>query len=126
MKVTFKELISSEAYQQNAQLYAKAMIFVSAIAVLVNYFIRDDAHIIGAIMLIFMWSLFGVSFFLALPFYIVYVWLITKMSSHVSFPFAELEDSKGKFWRSIASIWNRLTYIANVAITYFIADLFWS
>lgn len=124
MKVTFKEIISSDAYQQNAQIYAKAMIFVSAITLLLNYFVKDDVSFIGTIILIFGWSLFGVSLLLAMPFYVVYVWLVVKMSSSVAFPTAEPTNSKGKFWRSTATVWNGFTYIANIAITIFIADLF--
>ena len=125
MKVTFKEIISSDAYQQSAQMYAKAMIFTSVITLIVTYFVRDDASFVGTLILMFGWSLFGVSLLLAMPFYMVYVWLVVKMSSDVAFPAAEAINRKGKFWRSVATIWNRGTYIVNIVITIFIADLFW-
>lgn len=125
MKVSFKEVISSEAYQKNAQIYVKAMIFVSAITLLITYFARDDASFIGTIILIFGWSLFGVSLLLAMPFYMVYVWLVVKMTSSVAFPSAKPTNKKGEFWRMIASVWNGITYIANITITIFIADLYW-
>jgi hypothetical protein len=126
MKVSFKELIGSDAYQQHAQAYAKAMIFISLIALLVNYYFREDATLIGTILLAVSWSVFGAGILIAVPCYSIYVWIISKMSEFSEFPTGEATSSKAKRWRRLASLWSTVSYVINIYLTSLVARYYWS
>jgi hypothetical protein len=126
MKVSFKELIGSEAYQHHAQIYAKAMISVSFLTLLINYFVSDAATLIGTVLLAVGWSLFGTGVLVAAPCYAVYVWIIAKMSEFTDFPSADATTQQAGRWKKIASLWNTLSYVINVYITILVARYYWS
>jgi hypothetical protein len=126
MKITFKEIINSEAYQTNAQIYAKSMIFVSFITLSVIYFFETEATAIGAVILFLCWSLIGTAIIVAAPCYAIYALLITKMSEYSEFPSAQVNSGTGNIWKKIASIWNFLTYVINIYLTYFVAQKYWN
>lgn len=125
MKVSFKELLGSDAYQNQAQVYAKSMIFVSFTTLVFNYFLSDDASLIGTILLIAGWGLFGTGILVAAPCYVIYVYIVSKMSEFAEFPSGEATSTKGKVWKKTASLWNTVSYAINIYLTFFIAQKFY-
>ncbi len=127
MKVSFKEIVMSDAFQRNAEIYAKTMIFVSVATILVNYFLTDTATFIGAVLLLVGWSLMGVSILVALPCYVLYVWLVSKMSAHTAFANGEeIKTTKGNFWKLLSAVWNNFSYVLNIYLTIVVSNAYWS
>jgi hypothetical protein len=127
MKFSFKEIIVTEAYQRNAEIYAKAMISASTLTIIVNYFLTDTATLIGVVLLLVGWSLMGVSILVALPCYALFVWLISKMSAHVVFVNGvEMKTPMGHYWKIMSSLWKNISFIINIYLTIVVSNAYWS
>ncbi len=124
MDMSFKEFISSPVYERHASQYAKAMIFVSTIVLIISAMFFREIGIFSVAVLFFGWSVIGVSYLLAMPLFLLRSIIIVQMMPHTSFPDGVPIDGFGKALRMLSNIVVQLGYISNVFLTYYISGLF--
>jgi hypothetical protein len=85
MRVTFKEIIYSQSFQQHATMWAKNGIFV-AIITLIGMAIFANANLGIKWLFVFLWALFGTSLLISLPTFLLYAWLASIQSTYSFIP----------------------------------------
>lgn len=124
MKLTFKELTSSDAYQKKATEFCKALIFLSFITLVVSYFTSDNISLLYAFAFFLIWSCFGVSMLIAMPIYLLSILALVQMSSHTEYPSGKPNSSFGHFWKAIATFINYVGYGLSIYSTYSLVQYF--
>ena len=104
MKITFSELVSSEAYQSSASSYTKGVIAVSALVVILNYFLSDTATFLASFLILIVWSVFATSFVVALPVYMIYLLIVVQMSAHTEFPTGVPTNATGRLLKHLSTL----------------------
>jgi hypothetical protein len=121
IKLSFKEIISSEAYQKQATSWCKNHIFTGLIVAVATVWFGSVS--LGLHWLwVFPVLLFGISLVVSLPTMAVLVWLVTVQSSHMKFAFGipPPADAVGKFLNIAKTIWS----IASCALAGYASYLF--
>ena len=78
-KVPFKVIISSEAYREIGTNYYKSMQFFVSIVLLYNFiFNSQNLNFLYFIFLSVIWSTFGVSLLIAMPFFVFHAFLVSR------------------------------------------------
>lgn len=103
MQVSFKELTASEQYKAAAANYSKAMMFASTLTVIIYYFVAGGVGLLTSLIVFVVWCLFGVSVLLALPMYMVKVWLTVKMAPHAVFPSGIPNTTTGRILKLLSN-----------------------
>lgn len=120
MKLSFKDIASSDAYQAQASSWCKAHIFVAlAAAIATTWF--GDVSLGWHWVWVFPAILFGASFLVALPTMAVYVWIVSVQSGHMQFaPPATPSpaDSFGRVLNFVKSVWSILSLALNAYAAY--------
>jgi hypothetical protein len=124
MKITFKELTSSDAYNKNASEFSKALIFLSFITLVVSYFTLDNVGLLYAFVFFFIWSCFGVSILIAMPLYLLNILALVQMSAHTEFPSGRPNSTMGHFWKLISTLVNFTGYGLSIYSTYYLVQYF--
>lgn len=124
MKLTFKELVSGEAYQRAASAYCANMIFVSSITLIYNFFVSDNATLFSSLIFWFPWCVFGVGMFVAAPVYILNMLIITTLSGHTEYPSGIPINNMGKFLKLLSSMWLFFGFFLSVYTTNKVIDYF--
>lgn len=124
MKMTFKEMVSGEEYQKHATDFCKALIFLSVITLIINYFTSDDIGFIYALIFFVVWSCFGVSIVIAMPLYLLSILAVVQMSPHTEWPSGRPNSTIGKFWKFIQSLTHFVGYGLSIYSTYFLINYF--
>lgn len=113
IRLSFKDIVSSEAYQTQASSWCKNQIFIAlAVALATTWFggATLGLHWIWVVPSI----LFGVSFLIAFPTMAVNVWLAAIQSGHMEFaPPAPPTpvDSVGRILNMAKSFWSLLSLV---------------
>lgn len=78
-KVPFKVIISSSAYREIGKNYYKSMQFFVALALLYNFiFNSKNLDLLSFIFLSVIWSTFGISLLIAMPFFGCHALLVSR------------------------------------------------
>ncbi len=128
MKLSFKELVSSDQYEKNASQYCQAMITVSVTTFLVSiFFLKLKKSFWGAAIFLllfgFGWCVVGIAL-LSLASYLVFCFLIVALSNHTEFPTGKPIDTIGWLLRIASQMWMLFSYVANGVLTFLVFSFF--
>ncbi len=75
----FNKYVETESYQAQATAHAKELIFTSVITFFVSLYVVDaELGLVSKIAILFLWSLFGVSVLIALPTFLLKIYLLGR------------------------------------------------
>ena len=107
MKITFNNLINSEAYNSQAEEWSKSHIFVAFLIVVYAVFF-SNFYIGWNWLWVLPVILFGSSLIIAMPTMVVNVWLASIMSPHMHYEIDKPpipRNTKGKLIKFIKYLW---------------------
>lgn len=123
-KISFKEIITDSAFQSNASSYAKSAIFFSTLTLIGCFLLLSDTSLIRYLLIFAIWALFATSLLVAMPTYLVFCFIVSRMSGHTSFPSGAPNDLFGRVLKVLSSMVLLIGLILSAALTWFVASIF--
>lgn len=123
-KISFKELVADSAFQSNASSYAKSAIFFSTLTLIGCFFLLSETSLIRYLLIFVIWALFVTSLLVAMPTYLAFCFIVSRMSGHTSFPSGAPNDLFGRVLKVLSSMVLLFGLILSAALTWFVASNF--
>jgi hypothetical protein len=117
MKMTFSDMVGSDAYKLEASNFTRNIAIVSTITLIYNFVVSDNGTLVQSILIWIAWCVVGSTLLIAMPVYLIYVLLICKMSAHTEYPSAEPTNVVGKSLKITARLWMFFGYVFSVLAT---------
>jgi hypothetical protein len=117
MKMTFSDMVSSDAFKQEASNFTRNIAIVTTITLIYSFVVSDNATLFKSILMWVAWCVVGSTLLIAMPVYLIYVFLICKMSAHAEYPSAEPTNIVGKSLKLTARLWMFFGYVFSVLAT---------
>lgn len=75
---SFKEIVLSDAYRTVGEDYYKSMQFFVMLSLIYVFFFAYSGNLFLFLIISFLWATFGISLFVAMPFFVLHAYLVSK------------------------------------------------
>lgn len=81
---SFKEIVLSDAYRTVGVHYYKSMQFFVMLSLIYVFFFAYSGDLFLFLIISFLWATFGISLFIAMPFFVLHAFLVSKERKTIS------------------------------------------